>query len=161
MDYLDSLKTTLLYLVRAMHCQWQWIDLIPGGKGKDFTSWMWGPSSWTICCPLEKGVRTFKFSDTERKLHLKCMVYFVWSILLLPFPWSWLCHGWQPSQEEDISYFWENSDLTEIIYLPQEMAPYSWTQQSWNNKFSRFDKVGIIFIQSPRKCNSKFKMKTV
>ena len=82
-------------------------------------------------------------------------------MLLLPFPWSWLCHGWQPSQEEDISYFWENSDLTEIIYLPQEMAPYSWTRQSWNNKFSRFARVGIIFIQGPRKCNSKFKSGTV
>ena len=50
------------------------------------------------------------------------------------------------SQNKDISYFWENSDLTEIIYLPPEMAPYSWTHQSWNNKFSRFAKVGIIFI---------------
>ena len=50
------------------------------------------------------------------------------------------------SQNKDISYFCENSDLTEIIYLPPEMAPYSWTHQSWNNKFSRFAKVGIIFI---------------
>ena len=66
--------------------------------------------------------------------------------LLLSFSWCCLCHGWQPSQKADISYFSENLDLTQIIYLSLEIAPYSWTQQSWNNKFSRFVKVEIVFI---------------
>ena len=118
-------------------------DAISGGKREKPASWMWGPSPWAIRRPLEKRVRTYYLFLISKMLR-KFLVCFVSSILHY--------HSHDPdsvrvgSQNKDISYFWENSDLTEIIYLPPEMAPYSWTHQSWNNKFSRFAKVGIIFI---------------
>ena len=100
------------------------------------------------------GERCLKNPETLRKIY--GLFRFQHSVITIPMILTLSCLA-APSQKEDISYFWENSDLTEIIYLSPEMAPYSWTQQSWNNKFSRFAKVdwriNWKFVTGPIKNN--------